>query len=75
MTTQFEALQAEVLKLPASDRSRLLESLMASLDFDHDIEAAWDVVADQREGELDSGQAELVSFEHAIARLEARFPG
>jgi putative addiction module component (TIGR02574 family) len=75
MSTTLDSLQAEVLRLPPADRSRLLERLIASLDMDVDAEAAWDVEADRREAELGSGVLEPVPLEAAIARLEARFPG
>ena len=75
MSTTLESLQAEVLRLPPADRSRLLERLIASLDTDADAEAAWDAEADRREGQLQSGASKPVPFEAAIARLEARFPG
>lgn len=75
MTTTLEVLEAEALKLPPADRSRLLERLVASLDEDHELEAAWDAVADAREAEIDSGAVVPVPLDEAIARLEARFPG
>jgi putative addiction module component (TIGR02574 family) len=75
MSTSLEALEAEVLRLSPTDRSRLLERLIASLDVDAEVEAAWDAVADEREAELESGAVKPVPFEEAIARLEARFPG
>jgi putative addiction module component (TIGR02574 family) len=75
MSSSLEALQAEVLRLSPADRSRLLERLIASLDADAELEAAWDSVADAREAELDSGTVEPVPFEEAIARLEVRFRG
>ena len=75
MSTTLESLQAEVLRLPPADRSRLLERLIASLDTDADAEAAWDAEADRRECQLQSGASKPVPFEAAIARLEARFPG
>lgn len=75
MTITLEVLEAEVLKLPPADRSRLLERIIASLDVDRDLETAWDAVADVRETEIESGEAKLVPFEEAIARLETRFPG
>jgi putative addiction module component (TIGR02574 family) len=73
MATSLEALQAEVLRLSPSDRVRLLERLIVSLDADAEAEAAWDVVADAREAELTSGAAPAVPLEEALARLEARF--
>ena len=75
MIASLEVLAAEVLKLPPSDQSHLLERLVASLDEDQEMDAAWDAVADVREGELAAGAAVPVALDGAIARLEARFPG
>lgn len=75
MSTTLEALQAEVLRLSPKDRARLLDRLIASIDVDTEAEAAWDALADQREGEIDTGAVQPVPIEVAIARLEARFPG
>jgi len=75
MSTTLEALQAEVLRLSPKDRARLLDRLIASIDVDTESEAAWDALADQREGEIDTGAVQPVPIEVAIARLEARFPG
>jgi Putative addiction module component len=74
MSTSLEALQAEVSRLSPADRSRLLEHLIASLEVDDEVEAAWDAVADEREAAVDAGTVRPVMFEDAIARLEARFP-
>ena len=49
MSINLEILEAEVLKLGATERSQLLERLIASLDRDPEVEAAWDKLADQRE--------------------------
>ena len=75
MSNTLETLQAEVLRLSPSDMARLLDRLIASLDVDTQAEDAWDAVADQREGELETGSAQAVPLDVAIARLEARFPG
>jgi putative addiction module component (TIGR02574 family) len=75
MPLSLEILEAEVLRLSAVERSRLLDRLIASLDADAEVEAEWDAVADSREAELDSGASKSVPFEEVIARLEARFPG
>lgn len=73
MPMSLEALQAAVLRLSPSDRARLLERLIVSLDSDAEAEAAWDAVADAREAGITSGAVASVSLEEAIARLEARF--
>ncbi len=75
MTNALEVLEAQALKLSAADRSRLLERLLASLDVDPDIEAAWDEVADARDAQLEAAQVTAVPLDEAIARLETRFPG
>ena len=74
MATEFDTLQAEVLRLSPKDRARLLDRLIASLDADTEAEAAWDALAARREAEIESGVIEPVSLDAAIARLEARFP-
>ena len=75
MSTTLEVLQAEVLRLSSTDRARLLDRLIASLDIDSEAEAAWDDLADKREQELEAGAVRTVALDVAIARLEARFPG
>ena len=75
MSIELEVLQAQVLRLSATDRARLLDRLIASLDTDVGDEAAWDTLADQREEGLDSGQVPATSLESVVARLESRFPG
>jgi hypothetical protein len=75
MPSNLDVLQAEVLRLSPADRARLLDRLLASLDVDPGVEAAWDRLADQREQEIGSGAVEAVPLEIAVARLEARFPG
>ena len=75
MSISLETIQAEVLRLSPSDRSRLLERLIVSLDSDAEVQAEWDAIADAREGELASGAAVAVPLEEAMARLEARFKG
>ena len=71
----LETLQAEVLRLSPADRTKLLDCLVASLDIDLDVEAAWDERADRREHDLETGAAKAIPLEVAVARLVARFPG
>ena len=74
MSNTLESLQAQVAGLSVADQSRLLEHLIASLDVDHNLEAAWEAVADLREAEAASGRSTAVPLGDALARLEARFP-
>lgn len=75
MPSTLEALHAEVMRLSQSDRSTLLDRLIASLDVDAGVEAASDQRTDEREQELDAGIAQAMPIEAAIAKLEDRFPG
>jgi hypothetical protein len=75
MSNHLEVLQAEVLRLPPAERAKLLDRLITSLDSDAEAEAAWDLLAEARERELESGVTEAAPIEAATARLEARFPG
>ena len=72
MNVHLEALEAEALNLAPADRSHLLERLVASLDLDPDVEHAWALVADEREGELASSAQRAVPGPEAMARLQAR---
>ena len=72
MSTHLEVLEAEALKLAPSDRSHLLERLIASLDLDPEIEIAWECEADRREGLMDSGSVAVVNGTEALSRLRAR---
>lgn len=71
MSTTLEALEFEALKLARADRTHLLERLIASLDADPEVEAAWEREADRRESELDSGSVAAVPGPEAVVRLRA----
>ncbi len=75
MNPSLETLQAEMMLLSSSDRAKLLDSLIASLDEDAEVEAAWDALADAREQALRDGTVDTIPLEDVMARLEARFPG
>nr|MDP2189792.1 addiction module protein [Rhodoferax sp.] len=72
MSTNLEALEAEVLQLAPADRSRLFEKLIASIDSDSEVEQAWELEADRRDSELESGLVVAVPGQQAIARLRSR---
>jgi putative addiction module component (TIGR02574 family) len=71
MSLSVETLASEVLRLPPSERSQLLDRVIASLDADHERDAAWDALAARRDAEIESGQSQLVPGEEALARLYA----
>ena len=49
MDLTFDTLQAEMLKLPATDRARLLDILLDSIDQDEEVEREWEKIADYRD--------------------------
>jgi putative addiction module component (TIGR02574 family) len=55
MASTIETIEAEALELPPSDRARLVERLIASLDADPDVEDAWAAEVERRHQEVESG--------------------
>ncbi|MCI1193578.1 hypothetical protein MOJ79_17235 [Calidifontimicrobium sp. SYSU G02091] len=53
MPLPIEALEAALLQLPTSERARLLDRVVASLDADAARERAWDDLAARRDVEID----------------------
>ena len=68
MQTQFEILEAETLKLTTSERARLAEHLIASLDEDTEIEEAWAAEVDRRIADIENGSVQLIPVAEAIAQ-------
>ena len=70
MTT--DQIEQELLKLPAADRARLAERLIASLDEDSEVEAAWIAEVRRRDEELQSGAVEAIPVEGALKTIRTR---
>ena len=73
MASSIEIIEAEALRLSASERARLIERLIASLDVDPGVEDAWAAEVERRNCEVESGKVSLVSGPEAIAKLKALF--
>ena len=71
MTLPVEALEVELLRLPTSERARLLDRVIASLDADKARDRAWDELAAQRDAEIERGESSPVSGPEVLARLRA----
>jgi putative addiction module component (TIGR02574 family) len=65
---QIEILEAQALKLTNSERARLAERLLASLDEDSEIEAAWAAEVERRLADVESGRVQMIPADEAIAR-------
>jgi hypothetical protein len=64
-----EILAEEVLRLPAGERARLLDRVVASLDIDKARDDAWDALAARRDAEIESAKIKPVSGPELIDRL------
>lgn len=69
--SSIEQREAEILNLPAADRSRLAERLLMSLEEDDEIMAAWRAEAERRADAFERGEIEAADFEEAMARARA----
>lgn len=73
MASSIEIIEAEALRLSATERARLIERLIASLDVDPEVEGAWAAEVERRNSEVESGKVSLVSGPEAITKLKASF--
>ena len=71
MEPKVELLEAEALKLPAEDRARLADRLIASLSEDSEVEEAWAAEIERRIADVEAGRVRLVPAADAIARARA----
>ena len=73
MSSTVETLEAEALQLPAEERGRLIERLIASLDVDPGVDDAWAAEVERRNAQIESGAVSLVRGPDALAKLKAEF--
>jgi putative addiction module component (TIGR02574 family) len=70
MTTLVDELSQKALELPAEERVRLAEKLLATVhEVDPEVEAAWDVEIQRRLAEIDTGSAKLIPAEEVFAEV------
>jgi len=74
MSTSADSILGTALTLPPNERARIAAELIASLDQgeDTDVEAAWAAEIERRIAEVESGEAEIVSWEEALGRIRDR---
>lgn len=73
MASTVEALEAEALQLSTTERGRLIERLIASLDADPGVDDAWAAKAERRDAQIESGAVSLIHGPEALAKLKAEF--
>jgi hypothetical protein len=71
MPLPVEVLAQQVLQLSASDRARLLDQVIGSLDADRERDARWNKLAAARDAEADADPSILVPGPQAVARVRA----
>jgi putative addiction module component (TIGR02574 family) len=73
MANASRSLESKVLKLPATERARLAERLIASLDpnVDSDAEERWIEEAERRLQELESGRVSGVPANQVVERARS----
>jgi hypothetical protein len=72
MTTRVHDLTAEVLDLPAEERAKLLELLIASFEPKTQAQRTWSALALQRRAEVRSGKVTMLDGAQALERVRAR---
>ncbi len=73
MTTAFELVEEQALRLSNSERAQLAEHLLVSLgsNADDEIDSAWAKEVEKRMALLESGQVVGVPFEQAMEQIYA----
>jgi len=72
MTTPTHDLAAEVLDLPAEERARILELLIASFEPKSSAQKAWMSLALRRREEVRGGKVAMIPGDEALERVRAR---
>jgi putative addiction module component (TIGR02574 family) len=67
-----EDIEAAALQLPERDRARLAELLLASLDEEDEVAAAWADEAERRFEELKSGKTKAMPADEVLERIRSR---
>ncbi len=71
MSATVVELEAEDLGLPAVQRARLAEKLIASLDVEPDVDSAWAETVERRHAEIKIGVLSLLPSAETLSRLRA----
>jgi putative addiction module component (TIGR02574 family) len=72
MTSPSHALEAAALLLPPELRAKLAERLLASLDKDSEVEAAWAAEVERRVADFEAGLHESHPAETVLAEARGR---
>lgn len=73
MPSSLAKIEAEALQLPAEDRVRLADHLLASVSGDPEVEEAWAEEIERRLAEVEAGTP-LIPLEDAVVRARRAVP-
>ena len=71
--TTFEVIEAQALELERSDRARLINRLIFSLDIDPEIEDAWATEVERRHSAIESGTSSWLDGPETLSKLKKEF--
>lgn len=74
INSPLEEIEAAALQLAPTDRAHLAERLLASLEEDDEILAAWVDEAERRADAFEHGELAAIDFNESLARLKAKLP-
>jgi putative addiction module component (TIGR02574 family) len=72
MQINLEQIEAAALSLPPDGRARLAERLLASLEDDPEMTAAWIAEAKRRDADIESGRVSPLPAEEVFAKARAK---
>jgi len=72
INSPLEDIEAAALQLTPTDRAHLAERLLASLDDNDEILAAWVEEAERRADAFDRGEIDGIDVDEAITQARAR---
>ena len=68
-----ETLEAAALQLSPTERARLVDRLIATLDADPEVEEAWAAEVERRQAEIENNTVSLLPRRANLAKLKAEF--
>lgn len=74
MTTSFAEVERQAMELPLPERTKLIATLIASLDSadEGDVEVAWEQEVKERSAAYHAGKVKAVPGPEAIARARSK---
>jgi putative addiction module component (TIGR02574 family) len=68
--SRVDQIESEALTLSRSERERVAETLVASLDWDPEVEKAWSDEVRRRMHDIDAGTTRLIPGDEVLKEIE-----